>query len=155
MRWAPVVAGAALAALLGWFVHSDGSRRLTGESAASVLPSRAFRCTVAQVRDGTSFTCAERGDDQQRLYVRLAGIGPPAFGEFCARGHRCAVNAGNAAAALGRVTYGQALSCVPNGANYRRVAAFCRRPDGVDLSCAMLAGGYVVRLVRYWEGHPC
>jgi len=44
-----------------------------------------------------------------------------------------------------------ALSCAANSP-YNRTEAVCRRPDGIDLSCAMLAGNYVARLDREGEG---
>src|SRR3546814_19374155 len=40
-----------------------------------------------------------------------------------------------------------------SGSTYGRVAAFCERSDGVDLSCAMVESGTALKWERYWQGH--
>jgi endonuclease YncB( thermonuclease family) len=110
----------------------------------------AFPCAVASVHDGDTFRCADG------VRVRVAGIDARELDGSCAPGHPCAsAPPEQATAALDRLIDGQTLTCEPNGRTYNRVAAFCRRADGVDVSCAMLASGTVARWDRYWRGHRC
>jgi endonuclease YncB( thermonuclease family) len=131
-------------------------RALQPSPPAAPIAAGAFQCTVASVHDGDTFTCAERQNDGQSIRIRLAGVDAREVGDFCAPGHPCATaHADDATAALRRLAEGQILSCRPNGTTYGRIAAFCGRTDGTDLSCAMLAGGFVARWDRYWGDHRC
>ena len=124
---------------------------------AVVMPAAGyFPCTVASVHDGDTFTCSERDASGRSIRVRLAGVDARELGDFCARGHPCAsAHADDATAALSSMALGQRLAWQANGNTYGRIAAFCRRLDGTDLSCAMLQGGFVARWNRYWGGHRC
>lgn len=115
-----------------------------------------FGCHVVSVHDGDTFTCGERGADGRSIRIRLAGVDARELGDFCARGHPCSpAHADDSTAELRRLADGQALSCEANGTSYNRIAAFCSRSDGTDLSCAMLQAGMVARWDRYWGGHRC
>jgi endonuclease YncB( thermonuclease family) len=55
--------------------------------------------------------------------------------------------------------YGQAwflrpvtLTCTPTGKSHDRVTAWCRRPDGADLSCEAIRAGVAARWQRYDRG---
>ena len=115
-----------------------------------------FACHVISVHDGDTFTCGERGSDGRSIRIRLAGVDAREVGDFCARGHPCSpAHADDSTAELRRLAGGQTLSCEANGTSYNRIAAFCRRSDGVDLSCAMLQGHFVAIWDRYWGAHRC
>lgn len=152
MRAAPIAVGCCVALAAGWY--GLGGR---GGSPASADPAAsAFVCDVIAVHDGDTFTCSETDASGRSIRVRLAGVDAREVGDFCARGHPCAsAHADVATAALRGMALGQRLQCQANGSTYGRTAAFCRRPDGRDLSCAMLAGGYVAQWDRYWGGHRC
>lgn len=52
--------------------------------------------------------------------------------------------------------YGQAwftrpvrLECEPTGKSHKRITAWCRLPDGRDLSCAAIKAGVAVQWTRY------
>src|SRR4051812_18723784 len=151
MRRTAFVLGTGLLALGGWYAY-----RAERPPRANFTTEGAFQCTVASVHDGDTFTCAERESSGRSIRIRLAGVDAREVGDFCARGHPCAsAHADDATAALRRLTQGQTLSCRANGSTYGRIAAFCGKQDGTDLSCAMLAGGYVARWDRYWGNHRC
>lgn len=140
--------GLPLVALVGWSALPDNSGQ---EQARGDL-----RCTVASVTDGDTWRCEERGADGRQIRIRLSGIAARERDGSCSPGHPCpAASAEAATAALAVLIEGQALDCQPNGSTYGRVAAFCRRPDGVDVSCAMLDSGTVARWDRYWQDHAC
>jgi endonuclease YncB( thermonuclease family) len=86
--------------------------------------------------------------------LRLAGLDAQLDGT-CAAGQPCAsFPAARATAALTALALGQRLSCEADRP-YNRSITFCMRADGVDLSCAMLAGGYAARSGREWDAHAC
>jgi endonuclease YncB( thermonuclease family) len=88
--------------------------------------------------------------------VRLAGVNAREIDGTCNNRTPCrTASADDAAAALDRLALGQVLSCIANGRSYNRIAAFCRRSYGVDLSCAMLESNTVARWDRHWRGHRC
>lgn len=109
-----------------------------------------FSCVVASVHDGDTMRC------QDGTRVRLSGIDAREANGSCAPGHPCAdASADAATAALRQLALGQGFVCEDEGATYNRRAGFCRRSDGLDLSCAMLASGTVAKWGRYWKGHRC
>jgi len=58
-----------------------------------------------------------------------------------------------AKAALARLTSGAELRCeVKGGDRYGRIVARCDLPDGRDLACAMVAGGWARDWPRYSGG---
>jgi hypothetical protein len=142
--------------MVGWHVHSAAtwSPPQVVTFTVTYVP-HSFPCTVASVDGAVRFTCAERGDNGEPLRLRLAGLDADGLGEGCAAGQPCAtVHAARATAALSDLALGRRLSCEGNGP-FTRSASFCTRPDGVDLSCAMLAGNYLARSNRSWEAHEC
>src|SRR4051812_17336948 len=131
-RSAYLLAAAMFLLLAGWYAWRTWLSPSSGATAEAV-----FRCTVASVHDGDTFTCAERESSGRPIRIRLAGVDAREVGDFCAPGHPCATaHADDATAGLRRLAEGQILSCHPNGSTYGRIAAFCDRPDGTDLSCA-------------------
>lgn len=115
-----------------------------------------FTCTVASITDGDTWRCAERGPDGRQIRVRLAGVNAREVDGSCGVGHPCPVaSAEDATTALAGLADGQVLTCQANGSTHGRIAAFCRRSDGLDLSCAMLETGTVARWDRHWRGHRC
>jgi endonuclease YncB( thermonuclease family) len=143
MRAAPVLMLAAVAA-------GAYALRPHGHGAALQDGSGSFSCSVWYVHDGDTFRC------QDGTRVRVAGIDARETDRSCAPGHPCAsAPPEEATAALKRLVEGQTLTCEANGTTYDRIAAFCRRSDGVDVSCAMMASGTVTRWDRYWRGHSC
>jgi len=139
----------------------------TRQSSANVVPSgRSFTCTPTRVWDGDGpIWCAEGPR------IRLAGIAAREIDESCRPGQPCPTQSGHAArdhlvtllggargtADTGHIiVQGPLLMCESEGgARGSRTAAWCRRPDGVDLSCAMQQGGYAARWERYDPGNRC
>lgn len=147
MRAAPIAVGCCVAIAAMWY----GLAGVSPQAAEQIHGEGAFVCAVASITDGDTFRC----DDGTR--VRLAGVDARERDGSCGRGHPpcVAASAESATAALSGLALGQRLQCQANGTSYNRVAAFCRRPDGTDLSCAMLAGHFVAIWPRYWGGHRC
>lgn len=131
-------------------------RHVEQETIPNRVPAPRFSCTVAYVIDGDTLACEETEQSGRQIRVRLAGIAARESDGTCARGHPCPVaSAALATSALQRLASGQRLSCESTGQTYGRIAAFCRRKDDVDLSCAMLASGTVEVWRRYWGNHAC
>ena len=107
--------------------------------------SATFSCTVTKVHDGDGpIWCAEG------LKVRLTAISARELDGSCAPGHPCPSASGQQAQqALWRLARGQRLRCEATGTSYRRVTAWCWRPVGVELNCAMLKSGTVVRWDKF------
>lgn len=115
-----------------------------------------FSCTVASITDGDTLRCAERGSDGRAIRVRLSGIAARERDNSCSPGHPCPDASSEASTtALERLAAGEELSCRAVGTTYGRVAAFCENGSGVDLSCAMVQGGYAAKWDRYWGAHRC
>ena len=115
-----------------------------------------FTCTVASITDGDTFKCSEADESGRQIRVRLSGVAARETDGTCSPGHPCPDATAEAATVeLDRLAYGQALTCQAVGTTYGRVAAFCQRRDGVDLSCAMVASGTALRWDRHWQGHRC
>jgi endonuclease YncB( thermonuclease family) len=147
-----VVLSIALALAAGGFAYSQAGVN----DRAVTLSGNTFPCTVASITDGDTFRCAELGDDGRAIRVRLSGVAAREADGSCSPGHPCPdATADEASTALVRLAAGERLTCQANGSTYGRVAAFCQRADGVDLSCAMVASGTAVRWERYWGGHRC
>ena len=119
-------------------------------------PRDTFKCTVASVIDGDTFRCVEADAAGREIRVRVSGIDAREKDGTCAPGHPCASAPPEAASAeLASLIGGQILSCRPVGETYQRVAAWCTRSDGTDVSCAMMASGTVARWWKYWGLHRC
>lgn len=114
-----------------------------------------FLCTVAAVPDGDSLRCTERRNGRP-IRVRLSGIAAREVDGSCQPGHPCpAASASASTAALEALALGRTLRCTAVGKSYGRIAAFCRNSSGVDLSCAMVEGGYAAKWRRHWGNHRC
>jgi len=126
------------------------------DRANSVISANGFTCTVASITDGDTWRCRETDTAGRQLRVRLSGVNARERDGSCGSGHPCPSAPPEAAtAALTRLAAGQVLSCRRVGSTHGRIAAFCRRSDGVDLSCAMVASGTVARWDRHWGRHRC
>lgn len=109
-----------------------------------------FLCAVASIHDGDSLRCADG------TRIRLAGIDAPELAACHGRRGRICVP-GDAQAskrALEHLIAGRTLRCRAVGTSYGRVTAWCRA-GSVDISCALVRGGYAARWDRYWRGHRC
>ena len=132
-----------------------------------VVPQgKSFTCTPIAVWDGDGPIWCSEGPR-----IRLSGIAAREMDETCSVGHPCPAVSGlkarNELANLlggpkGTLQTGHIkvssppLKCASKGNGVgSRTAAFCQRQDGVDLSCAMVAGGWALRWDRYWNGHKC
>ncbi len=113
-----------------------------------------FTCTAVSVHDGDGpIRCAERGPTGKPLKIRLQAIAAREIDESCRPSHPCPTASGAAAkVALSRMTVGKRLRCNATGKSYDRVTAWCRTEKGVDLSCAMVRGGYALRWSKYDRG---
>jgi endonuclease YncB( thermonuclease family) len=120
----------------------------------------AFSCTPTRVWDGDGpIWCAEGPK------IRLAGIAAREIDETCRPHHPCPQASGRQARdALVRLIgtpRGQSreghilvsakpLRCVSHGSGKgERTAALCKTASGMDLSCAMIRGGYALRWEQY------
>lgn len=102
-------------------------------------------CTVVRVHDGDGpIWCAEGPR------IRLTAIAARELDESCNPHHPCpAASGASAKAALTKLAMGKVLQCEPTGRSYGRTTAWCWRPDGVELNCAMVQGGWAARWDRY------
>jgi endonuclease YncB( thermonuclease family) len=112
--------------------HAGGTRSTRGS----------FSCVVQYVTDGDTFRCSNG------TRIRLSSIDTPEMPGSCRQGRVCAPgNPYAAKAALERLIGGRTVQCQPVGMSYGRVAAWCS-VGGMDLSCAMVRGGYAIRLPK-------
>lgn len=133
---------------------SGGPVALADESTGDQPGS--FRCTVASITDGDTLRCRETETDGRQIRVRLSGIAARERDGSCSPGHPCPdATAEAATAALRELVTGDTLACAEEGRTYGRRAAFCRTSAGLDVSCAMLASGTVLRWDRYWRDRAC
>jgi len=140
--------------------------------AAVIASGVSFDCLPVKVWDGDSLECSSG------VKIRVSGIaarevkrlGGQMVDAGCNDGHPCpradAIASRNALVRLagrsigtGRhghvLVKGKPLRCISTGSAGRdRVGAWCR-VGNVDLSCAMVQGGYALRWDRYWRGHRC
>jgi endonuclease YncB( thermonuclease family) len=133
-------------------------------AAAVVAAGQSFTCTPTHVWDGDGpIWCAEGP------HVRIAGIAAREIDGTCKTNQPCpAASATVARDSLVRllggargnrltghvVVAGPRLQCRSEGsAGGTRTAAWCRFPTGLDLSCAMIRTGTVLRWNRYWKEH--
>ena len=124
----------------------DKSEVAQGPRSGATAPKGMFSCTVLYVTDGDTFRCTNG------TRVRLPSIDTPEMPGSCRPGRHCAPgNPYAAKAALERLIGGRTVQCEPVGKSYNRIAAWCR-VDGVDLSCAMVRGGYAIRLPKLDKG---
>ncbi len=108
-----------------------------------MIAAALFLCTVASVHDGDTFRC------QDGTRIRLHAIDTPEMPGTCRKGRKCVPgNPYRAKAALERLALRKTLRCEKTGTSYKRVTAYCS-VGGVDLSCAMVRGGYAVRVPKY------
>jgi endonuclease YncB( thermonuclease family) len=125
-------------------------------SASIPVGQETFTCTVASITDGDTFRCEEHGADGRAIRIRLSGVAAREADNSCSPGHPCPdASAASATAALSQLAARQQLQCRQVGKTYNRVAAFCTRSDGVDLSCAMVDSGTVLKWRKHWGWHRC
>ncbi|WP_162806484.1 thermonuclease family protein [Sphingosinicella terrae] len=145
-----------LAALLVLALGAAGLGWSRAGNDAPAADAATFACTVASVTDGDTFRCAETNAQGRQIRLRLSGIAARERNGRCTDGHPCpSASAEAAAAELRRLAQGEPLTCCRVGTSFDRIAAFCRRRDGVDLSCAMVESGTAARWDRYWGSHRC
>lgn len=98
-----------------------------------------FTCASPVAVDGDTLRCQREG------LVRLLGIDAPELPGHCRAGRSCVAGDGRASGeAMARMIWRRRVVCTPSGRDaYGRVLASCRA-DGVELSCAMVAGGFAV-----------
>lgn len=136
-------------------------------AAVVIMPAgQNFECTPTRVWDGDGpIWCAEGPR------IRLSGIAAREMDGTCNPNQPCpAASAEEARDALvrlvGRATgrsaqghvlvTGPTMRCQSVGSGVgNRTAAWCVSPQGGDLSCAMVRGGWALRWERYWKGHKC
>lgn len=127
--------------LVVWFWLGDARHEYAisdaRPSSAAIMP-----CTVTSVWDGDGpIHCQEGGK------IRLTAIAARELDNSCSPGHPCPAASGTQARdTLRGLALGQTLACEPTGKSYGRITAWCWRPDGVELNCAMLRSG----TVAYW-----
>ncbi|WP_093665376.1 thermonuclease family protein [Sphingomonas gellani] len=140
---------------------------LTLAAAVPLLPAgTSFTCTPTRVWDGDGpVWCAEG----PRL--RIAGVAARERDGSCRLNQPCPSATASASRdalvrLVGRPTgrsreghvlvTGGTMRCVSNGpAGGSRTGAWCTKAAGVDLSCALVASGTVLRWSRYWRDHGC
>lgn len=117
----------------------------TGRPLLASTPSNRFTCTVTGVHDGDGpIYCAEGPK------IRLTAIAARELDETCNSGHPCPSAAGTTARdELYRLARGQVLSCEQTSTSYSRVTAWCWRPDGVELNCAMVKSGKALAWTKF------
>jgi endonuclease YncB( thermonuclease family) len=132
-------------------------------AASIVAAGVSFTCTPTRVWDGDGpIWCAEGPK------IRLAHIAAREIDETCKPGHPCPRASGWAArdhlvTLIGKpsgrsreghvLVSGKPLRCVSHGsAKGQRTAALCSTAAGVDISCAMVRGGYALRWEQYDRG---
>ena len=133
----------------------------------SVVPAgQEFTCTPVRVWDGDGPVWCAEGPR-----IRLAGIAAREIDDSCRSNQPCpdasAVEARDALVKLigvptGRsmeghiLVTGPSMSCTSAGNGVgSRTAAWCVSPEGGDVSCAMVKGGWALRWVGYWQDHGC
>lgn len=134
--------------------------------AAAIAAGTSFTCTPVAVWDGDGpIWCAEGPK------IRLAGVAAREIDGSCRPYHPCPRASGTAArdqlvrllggrrgtAGTGHILVrGPRLACLSQGdGKGDRTAAWCSAPRTGDLSCALVASGFVVRWGRYWRGENC
>jgi endonuclease YncB( thermonuclease family) len=127
---------------------------------APIAVGVSFTCTPIRMWDGDGpIWCAEGPK------IRLAGIAAREIDGTCKVGHPCPQASGKAALdalvrLIGRpagrspeghvLVKGRPLRCVSHGPGKgERTAALCSTSAGVDLSCAMMRGGFALRWPEY------
>ena len=136
-------------------------------SKTPIVPlGQTFTCTPTAVWDGDGpIWCAEGPK------IRLSGIAAREMDGTCRSNQPCPKASAEAArdqlvsflgGAKGMLETGHVkVSAAPmqcasgGGAGGSRTAAWCRTSSGVDLSCAMMRSGTVLKWARYWQAHRC
>ena len=136
-------------------------------AAAAIVPAgQSFACTPTRVWDGDGPVWCAEGPR-----IRLTGIAAREADGSCRSNQPCPVTDAEASrdalvALVGRpigqgreghvLVTGPTMTCVSEGsAGGDRTSAWCVSPQGGDLSCAMVDGGFALRWPRYWGDHRC
>jgi endonuclease YncB( thermonuclease family) len=131
-----------------------------------IAAGKHFKCTPIAVWDGDGPVWCDEGPK-----LRLAGIAAREHDESCRANQPCPAATGVAARdalviLLGGATgtrseghvkvAGPQLECLSRGgARGNRTAAWCRMPDGRNLSCEMIASGTALRWPKYDPDNSC
>jgi endonuclease YncB( thermonuclease family) len=135
--------------------------------AVSFVPAgQEFTCIPVRVWDGDGPVWCAEGPR-----IRLAGIAAREIDDSCRANQPCpdasAVEARDALVKLIGVPTGRSMEghVLVKGPSMRctsvgdgvgsRTAAWCVSPEGGDVSCAMVKGGWALKWDRYWRGHAC
>ena len=115
-----------------------------------MLAAALFLCTVTSIYDGDGpIHCRERDPIGKPIKIRLSGIAAREMSGRCNANQPCPKASAQAAkAALTRLVSRKTLKCRQTGTSYSRVVATCL-VEGVDVSCAMVRTGTVLRWARY------
>lgn len=132
----------------------------------AVVAGAFFTCTPVAVYDGDGPIWCKEGPR-----IRLSGIAAREADGTCRPGHPCPSASGRKArntlvsflgGAKGYTKTGHVrVSAAPmrcrsvGSAGGKRTAAWCVTAGGLDLSCAMVASGTVLKWDRYWKDHRC
>ena len=135
-------------------------------AAVVVSAGQTFTCTPTHVYDGDGPVWCAEGP-----HLRIGGIAAREMDGTCRSNQPCpaatAIEARDALVQLlggprGTLETGHVIVAGPilvcesvGSAGGNRTAAWCRFPSGVDLSCAMIRTGTVLRWDRYWKGPAC
>ena len=135
-------------------------------AAVVVSTGQTFTCTPTHVYDGDGPVWCAEGP-----HLRIGGIAAREMDGACRSNQPCpaatAIEARDALVQLlggprGTLEHGHVIVAGPRlvcesegSAGGNRTAAWCRFPSGVDLSCAMIRTGTVLRWDRYWKGPAC
>ncbi|MCC6477964.1 MAG: thermonuclease family protein [Sphingomonadaceae bacterium] len=108
-----------------------------------LFAAAAFACTQPKAVDGDTIRCG-------RERVRLLNIDAPEMGGRCPKRRKCVKGNPDASKAnIVRLISTGRVSCKPKGTDrYGRTLALCSA-NGVDFSCAQVAGGFAVE--RYGD----
>ena len=140
-----------LAAGVATALAGMGAAVAVGSAMVPMADAATFTCTVTSVYDGDGpIRCVERGADGKPIKIRLHAIAAREIDETCSPGHPCPSASGRQAQqVLWQLARGQTLTCKATGRSYSRVTAWCWRRDGIELNCAMVRSGAVLRWEKY------
>lgn len=116
-------------------------------SKATYSSTASFSCRVRSVHDGDTFRCSDC------TRVRLSSIDAPEMPGACQPGRHCAPGDPYVARDVLRgLISSRTVQCQAVGTSYDRVVAWCS-VGGVDLSRAMVSGGYAICLPKFDVHH--
>lgn len=139
---------------------------LASASSPIVEAGKTFECTPTHVYDGDGPIWCEEGPR-----LRLAGIAARELDGTCKLHHPCpdatAEDARDALVSLVGVptgvgqhnhilVTGPTMQCLSDGPDrHNRTVAWCVSPQGGDINCEMIGGGWASLWDIYWNEHSC